>query len=65
VVLAVKEIALDITTRHPGEAFVFASVWLLLGLAGVLAHRRGSLVGLARVRPPKERAQENDDRENP
>jgi hypothetical protein len=28
---------------------VFAAVWLLLGLAGVLAHRRGSLVALSQV----------------
>jgi hypothetical protein len=46
-VLAVKEIALDITARHPGDAVVFAAVWLLIGMAGVLAQRRGVLVVLS------------------
>lgn len=46
-VLAVKEIALDITARRPGDAVVFAAVWLLIGLAGVLAQRRGVLVVLS------------------
>jgi hypothetical protein len=45
-VLAVKEISLDLSARRPGEALLFASVWLLLVGAGLLAQRRGLLVGL-------------------
>ena len=45
-VLAVKEISLDISARRPGEAVLFACVWLLLLGAGLLAQRRGHLVGL-------------------
>ena len=49
--LAVKEISLDISARRPGEALVFASVWILLLVAGLLAQRRGLLVGLIDRRP--------------
>jgi hypothetical protein len=49
--LAVKEISLDISARRPGEALLFASVWILLLAAALLAHRRGQLIGLIKRRP--------------